>query len=232
MVAVADQMKAAIPKVNAVWGKRWARRVIVLVPSSQREMALVDADTDDLDQIAALTSSEISSVHGQAAPVGDRVTINPANWPKLGTLGSSIVLTHELTHVATRAYTDRQTPKWLSEGFADYVGFLGTNVPVTLAASELASRVRAGQLPKRLPTDRDFRGTNQSLPAAYEAGWLACRYIADRYGQAKLVRFYRAVGLASGTRGEAVAGALRDWFGLTPQRFTSLWQGYVRAQLA
>jgi hypothetical protein len=92
--------------------------------------------------------------------------------------------------------------------------------------------VRAGNVPKRLPSNRDFRGTNQALPQVYESGWLACRYIADRYGQAKLVRFYRAVGTATGPRDQAVPGALRDWLGLTPRRFTSLWRAYVRAQLA
>jgi hypothetical protein len=231
MAAVADQMAAAVPRVDAVWGNGWARRVVVLVPATQREMALIDEDSDNLDQIAALTSSEIASVHGRSAPVGDRVTVNPANWPKLATVGAAIVLTHELTHVATREYTGPQTPKWLAEGFADYVGFLGTDIPPIDVASGLASRVRAGDAPKRLPPNRDFRGTNQALPQAYESGWLACRYIAERYGQAKLVRFYRSVGTSTGPRADAVPEALRDWLGLTPARFTALWRGYVRAQL-
>jgi hypothetical protein len=232
MVSVADEVKAAIPRVTAVWGRDWARRVVVLVPSTQHEMALVDADRDDLDQIAALTSSEVSSVNGRPAPVGDRVTVNPRNWPKLGSLGAAIVLTHELTHVATRADTGDQTPKWLSEGFADYVGFLNTGVPVTIAATELARQVQLGHLAKRLPTDRAFSGANASLSEAYEQGWLACREIADRYGQRKLVRFYIAVGTSNLTTSLAVAGALHRVLHLTLARFVAQWRAYVHLQLA
>jgi hypothetical protein len=232
MTQVADQAEAAIPKVTAVWGPHWARRVVILVPSSQREMALIDADSEDLSQIAALTSAEITSTNGRPAPVGDRVTINPHNWPKLGPVGASVVLAHELTHVASRADTGVQTPKWLSEGFADYVGFRDAGVAVTLAAAELATRVRIGRLPRQLPQDRAFRGSNPSLPVAYEEGWLACRYVAATHGQAALVRFYRAVGRSPRRTSVAVATALRRVLGLTPRAFVVGWRGYVRAQLA
>ena len=59
------------------------------------------------------------NVPGQPKPVGDRIGINPANWPKLSPLGRRIVLTHELTHVATRVYTSESTPSWVVEGFAE-----------------------------------------------------------------------------------------------------------------
>jgi hypothetical protein len=201
------------------------------VPATQHEMALIDSDRADLQQIAALTSAEVSSAHGKPAPVGDRVTLNPVNWSKVGPLGSRIVLTHELTHVATRAETGSQTPKWLSEGFADYVGFLNTGVPATVVAAELATDVRAGHLGRELPRNRAFRGGNAALSQAYESGWLACRYLADRYGQARLVRFYRAVGTSPLGQAAAVSHALRRGFGLTTARFTAAWRGYVHGQL-
>jgi hypothetical protein len=232
MVAAADEMRAAIPRVMSVWGHDWARRVVVLVPATQHEMALIDADAGDLDQIAALTSSEVTRTFGRPQPVGDRVTLNPANWSKVGPLGARIVLTHELTHVATRADTGSQTPKWLSEGFAEYVGFLGTGVPVAIEASELSSDLRTHRdILRELPANRDFRGSSSSLAEAYEASLLACRYLADRYGQAKLVRFYRAVGTSSDRQVEAVAHGLRQVFNLTPPEFTSRWRGYVDGQL-
>jgi hypothetical protein len=226
MAQIATLMQSAIPQVDAVWGRGWAQRVVVLVPATQQEMSRITAATGNLDQIAALTSSEFGNVHGRDAPVGDRVTINPSNWPTLGTLGASIVLTHELTHVATRAATGVRTPKWLSEGFADYVGFRSSGVPVSLAGAELASAVRSGRLAHRLPGDAAFRGGNGRLPQAYESGWMACRYLAGRYGEHKLVRFYRAVNHAG------VAGALHRLFGLSIRRFTERWRGFVQSQLA
>lgn len=232
MVAAANIMRAAIPRVTAVWGRDWARRVVLLVPATQHEMGLIDAASGDLDQIAALTSSEVTSTFGRPQPVGDRVTLNPVNWSKVGPLGARIVLTHELTHVATRADTGSQTPKWLSEGFAEYVGFLGTGVPVSIAAAELATglRTRQGSV-GQLPTNRAFRGSNATLAQAYESGLLACRYLADRYGQAKLVRFYRVVGTSSYGRAEAVADGLRRVFDLTPAQFTLRWRAFVDGQL-
>jgi hypothetical protein len=232
MSTVAEQMHAAIPKVDRVVGRHWARRVVVLVPSTQREMGLLADDHRNLDQIAALTSSEIGTVHGRTSPVGDRVTLNPHNWSKLGDLGSSIVLTHELTHVATRTETGPSTPTWLSEGFADYVGFLDTGIPTVLVAAELATRVRAGHAPRRLPGDHVFERGGASLPVAYESGWLACRLLAQRYGQSRLVRFYREVGRSVAGPQVAVKVALHRRFGLTVRRFTSMWRHYVRSALA
>jgi hypothetical protein len=232
MVAVADQMQAAIPLVTAVWGRDWPRRVVVQVPATQREMGLITADREDLDQIAALTSAEVSTAPGRPAPVGDRVTVNPRNWHRLGSVGARVVLTHELTHVATRADTGTQTPKWLAEGFADYIGFLHAGVPVAIVAAELAADVQAGHTPRSLPTDRAFRGANLSLSQAYQGGWLACRYLAARFGQSALVRFYRAVGTSHLGTSAAVAEALRRVVGLSPAQFVARWRRYVDAQLA
>jgi hypothetical protein len=231
MVAVADQMQAAVPRVSAVWGRDWSRQVVVQVPATQREMARITGDSDDLNQIAALTSAEVSTSPGRPAPVGDRVTINPRNWDRLGSVGARIVLTHELTHVATRADTGTQTPKWLAEGFADYIGFLHSGVPVKVVAAELAADVQSGHTPRSLPTDRDFRGANPSLSQAYQGGWLACRYVAARFGQPALVRFYRAVGTSRRATHGAVTTALRQVVGLSTAQFVARWRAYVDAQL-
>ncbi|MBV9871084.1 MAG: hypothetical protein JO214_10725 [Frankiaceae bacterium] len=231
MALVADQAQAAIPRVSAVWGRDWARRVVIIVPSTQREMAEITDDHQNLNHIAALTSSEFTITGAGRAPVGDRVTINPTNWPTFGTLGASIVITHELTHVATRAQTGTQTPKWLSEGFADYVGFREAGVPTSLVAAELSGRIHSGHPVRQLPSDRAFRGGATLLPEAYESSWLACRYLAEHYSQGKLVRFYRAVGASDAERHQAITTALRRVFGLRPQEFLSAWRGYVTAQL-
>ena len=232
MAEVARVVTSSIPKVTAVWGRHWARKAVVLIPSTQHEMATIDSDTDDLSQIAALTSAEVRTTNGRPAPVGDRITINPANWPKLGPIGASVVLTHELTHVATRAETGTQTPKWLSEGFAEYVAFRTAPVSVGVAAAALAHQVQAGRVPSRLPGNHAFRGSATELGAHYEAAWLACRYIAAHYGQSFLVRFYRAVGTSGDDAAVAVRDAMQRVLHTTPSRFDAAWRGYIRGQLA
>jgi hypothetical protein len=231
MQQVADDLHASIPRVTSVWGTGWARRVVAEVPRTQRELGAITSDTGDLSQLAALSSAEISSTAGHPAPVGARISLNPRTWPSLDELGRLVVLTHELTHVASRGDTGSQTPRWLQEGFADYVGFHGTRIAPTVVAKELAAQVRAGRLPRALPADHSFAGSSPRLAESYEEGWLACRLIAARAGQPALVRFYRQVGTARTGQARAVSDALHRVLHLSAPQFTALWRRYLRAQL-
>jgi hypothetical protein len=231
MQAVADEAAADIPRVTAVWGRQWRRRVVVLVPGTQSELSRVVDDYGDLDHIAAVATAEVQARPGHPAPVGNRVGINPDNWPKLSALGRRIVLTHELTHVATRSVTGGAMPTWLAEGFADYVGYLDSGIPVSFAAQELAAQLRAGHVPRRLPVDGDFDGASKHLSEAYESAWMACRLIAEHYGRAALVRFYREVGTSSSSTDSALASASNDVLHISFDRFTRDWRGFLRAQL-
>jgi hypothetical protein len=232
MLDVASDVQAAIPQVTSVWGNGWARRAVVLLPRTTHDMALIDSDHEDLRNIAALTSAEIDDTAGHPAPVGDRVTINPINWPKLSDLGQQVVLRHELTHVASEAATGAQTPTWLIEGLADYVGFKFADVPVAAAAVELQDAIEAGHLPARLPSDRGFRGADKSLAVHYEEAWFVCRTIAQRFGEATLVRFYRTVGTSSRSSAVAVRDAVMRVLHLRVARLVSLWRADIQTELA
>lgn len=225
--ALADR---AVPTVADAWGDDWARRVVVLVPRSLEGMAgLLGAPASGYRGIAAVTTGEAG---GSPKAPADRIIVNPEAYGVLGGLGRQVVFTHETTHVATRADTTAATPLWLSEGYADWVGYRGTGRTAVQIAPELQRAVLEARTPSRLPKDEDFGfgGNATQLAQAYESGWLACRMIADRWGEVRLNEFYRAVG-AHGKRAGAVEGALRDVLGTTPQRFTEQWRAYLRAQL-
>ncbi|MFF0381233.1 hypothetical protein [Streptomyces sp. NPDC004286] len=220
----------AVPAVSRAWGARWARRVVVLVPRSLDGMAaLLGSPAAQYRGIAAVTTAETPGA--DRAPA-DRVVVNPEAYAILGDLGKQVVLTHETTHVATRSATTAATPLWLSEGYADWTGYLGTGRTPTEAAPELTRAVADGHLPAALPADKDFgfTGDPTGLARSYESGWLACRMIADRWGEDELRAFYRAVG-AHRTRAGAVEGALKQVLDTTPEEFTARWQDYVRDQL-
>lgn len=220
----------AVPAVTEAWGEDWARRVVVLVPESLEEMAgLLGAPASGYRGIAAVTTGEAG---GSAKAPADRIVINPDAYAVLGGFGRQTVLTHETTHVATRAHTNAATPLWLSEGYADWVGYRGTGRTAPEVAPELRRAVAEGQLPAALPEDADFGFSDDSgeLALAYEGGWLACRMIADRWGEVRLNEFYRAVG-EHGKREGAVEGALKEVLGTTVDAFTEQWREYVRAQL-
>lgn len=231
MQQVAEDLHATIPRVTSVWGPDWSQRVVAEVPRTQRELGAIASDRGDLSQFAALSSAEISSAAGHPAPVGARIAVNPRTWPSLDPLGRLVVLSHELTHLASRADTGSQTPKWLQEGFADYVGFHNTGLAVTVVAKELAAQLRTGGVPQALPGDHAFAGSSSRLAQSYEEGWLACRLIASRVGQRGLVRFYRQVGTAATGPALAVSDAMHHVLHLTTARFTALWRAYLRDQL-
>ncbi|MFJ3301829.1 hypothetical protein ACIPSA_01675 [Streptomyces sp. NPDC086549] len=228
--AYARLAERAVPAVSQAWGTHWTRRVVVLVPRSLQGMAgLLGSPPSSYRGIAAVTTGEAG---GSGRAPADRVVVNPEAYALLGAVGKQVVLTHETTHVATRADTTPATPLWLSEGYADWIGYLGTGRTPGEAAPELARAVQEGRVPADLPADKDFGFDSDPtrLAQAYESGWLACRMIADRWGEVRLGEFYRAVG-AHGKRAGAVEGALRKVLGTTPEKFTARWQDYVRAQL-
>ena len=226
----ADLADRAVPAVSAAWGSDWAGHVVVLVPGSVEGMAgLLGSPASQYRGIAAVTTGEVG---GPPTAPADRIIVNPDAYALLGPLGKQVVLTHETTHVATRAHTNAATPLWLSEGYADWIGYLGTGRTPPEAAPELARAVGEGQVPDQLPTDKDFgfSGDATKLAQAYEGGWMACRLIAQQWSLERLRQFYRAVG-DHRQRAGSVEGALRKVLGTTPEKFTRQWRDYLRAQL-
>jgi hypothetical protein len=96
-------------------------------------------------------------------------------------------------------------------------------VPVGLAAGQILPRIRQEGLPDGLPTARDLDHTANGLGATYEEAWLACRFLAQEYGERSLVRFYRAVDAGGSTQ-----AAFRTVLHTTQPEFVARW----RADLA
>ncbi|MET9813820.1 hypothetical protein ABZ322_05715 [Streptomyces sp. NPDC006129] len=226
----ADLADRAVPAVSDAWGADWSRRVVVLVPKSLEGMAgLLGSPASSYRGIAAVTTGETGA---PARAPADRIIVNPEAFALLGGLGEQVVLTHETTHVATRAATTPATPLWLSEGYADWVGYRAVGRSPVDAAPELSRAVSAGRVPEGLPDDEDFGFTGDAsrLARAYESGWTACRLIAERWGESRLREFYRAVG-EHRERAGAVEEAMREVLGTTPEAFTAQWREYLRGQL-
>ncbi|MBM7438485.1 hypothetical protein [Streptomyces sp. HB132] len=227
IAATADR---AVPAVTGSWPEAWAERVVVLVPESVEDMAgLLGSPVASYRGIAAVTTGEVG---GSGRAPADRVIVNPQAYGMLGDFGQRVVLTHETTHVATRAYTSAATPVWLSEGFADLVAYRRESRTASEIAPELAEAVRAGDLPARLPADEDFGFGEDTgkLSRAYEGGWLACELIVRDWGEDELIAFYKAVGSRS-ERDGSVEQAMHTVLGTTPADFTARWREYLRARL-
>ncbi|WP_214110614.1 peptidase MA family metallohydrolase [Acrocarpospora catenulata] len=202
------EIEKAQRAVAAVWGPV---QVVVLVPASTVQAAVLAAP---------------AAVEGMAALADiDHVIIEPTGFARLSPVGRQVVLTHELTHVATGAAGSADMAMWLVEGFADYVGYLHSGLTVPTIAAELAEEVESGNIPTELPDRTDFHAGSPRLPQAYEEAWLACRYIAEHYGQDRLVTLYRQA------RRLGTEAALRDILGRTTTELTQAWRAYLAQQL-
>ncbi|MCX5196838.1 hypothetical protein OOK31_23575 [Streptomyces sp. NBC_00249] len=224
LARVAGEADRAVPAASAAWPRAWARRVVVLVPASLDAMAsLLGRPAAEYRGLGAVTTG---STGGGPAPA-DRVVINPEGYAELSEAGRGIVLTHEVTHVATRAATSASTPQWLSEGFADWAAYRGSATTAARAAPALARAVRRGEVPAELPREADFAfgGDQDTLARAYEGAWLACRLVADRWGDEALVRLYEHAGR------ESLPAALDRTLGVDEAALTRDWRAALREEL-
>jgi hypothetical protein len=218
---IADRLDQSEPLVSAVVGTGWARKVVALVPADDTAAVALTGGRN-LDEIVALATV---TQNADRSPGQDRVLISPGVYARLNALGRHVVMTHELTHVALGAAGDSRTPMWLVEGIADYVGYKKADTTVRSAARELRADLAQGSLPDALPTRQEFGSESGRLSQVYQEAWLACRMIAERYGEARLVRLYRAAGATSEET------ALHDVLGVSVATFTKDWRSYLKARL-
>ncbi|WP_046775214.1 hypothetical protein [Streptomyces yangpuensis] len=221
---IAAEADRAVPAVSAAWPGPWAGRVVVLVPGSLDAMArLLGRPADTYRGLGAVTTGRV----GAGPAPADRVVVNPEGYAGLGAEGRRIILTHEVTHVATRSATSAATPLWLSEGFADWAAYRGAATTAERAAPALARAVRRGALPGELPRTEDFAfgGDPEAAARAYEGAWLACRLIAAKWGEKALVELYGRAGR------EPLETALRATPGVDRAGLTKAWQESLREEL-
>ncbi|MEV7520840.1 hypothetical protein [Streptomyces sp. NPDC091371] len=224
LAAIAAEADRAVPAVSSAWPRAWAGRVVVLVPGSLERMAgLLGRPADAYRGLGAVTTGQV----GPGPAPADRVVVNPEAYPELSEQGRRIVLTHEVTHVATRAATSATTPLWLSEGFADWAAYRDSSTTPAQGAPALARAVRRGELPAGLPATEDFAfgGDPEAAARAYEGAWLACRLIAEKWGEAGLVRLYEAAGR------EPLPNALAQTLGTDLDTLTRTWRESLRGEL-
>ncbi len=213
---VAGRAEAAVPVVRDVL-PQWDGRLVVEVPGSEQALdAALAADPGSYTDIAAVTAS----VDGTTTPDSVlHVFVNPGVYDHLEPVGGQVVISHEVTHLATGAPLTTGVPLWLLEGFADYVALHSVDLPITTTAGQIIQQVRADGAPDHLPGQPEFDQADSHLGAAYESAWVACLVLADEGGQDALVRLYEQV-----SRGSDVDGRLRGLFGLTEAELTTRWR--------
>ncbi len=184
--ALLRMAETALDRVAAVRNGGWAGKVLVTAVQDTKVFQTYFGESPDrINEVAAIAVpyfSEVPAWHSRATYAAHRVVFNPQ---QLGVAGDAELLhdlTHEFTHAATGPVTSGATPLWLVEGFAEYVAFKPEQVRASWLRKELAA------VPAGLPAN----GTFYSDALNYVAAWQACRMIAERYGEAKLMALYEA----------------------------------------
>jgi hypothetical protein len=215
----------AYAQVGAAWSGRWERRAVILVPRDEDEAErLVGAR--DLSRVAAVASSSVES--GAAERVlGNRIVVNTSNVVRYDDLNLQVLVTHEMTHVATRTLGGG-VPLLLVEGFADYAALKPLPLSFTETRQALA-RVGERGFDGALPTDSEFRGPAAAL--AYDEGSAFCLWVGETFGAAKLQALYREfAGPDPPSRGDFDRG-IRLVLGISRRTAERRWAGWVRDRL-
>jgi hypothetical protein len=186
LLAVAERGYA---QVAASWSQSWDHKVVILVPRDQREAQRL-VSSRDLTDVAAVTSSAV-----EAGPLhrvlGNRIIVNTSLIRDYRILDLQVVLTHEMTHVATRG-VGVGVPLYLVEGFADYTALRPLDAPVRLTRQSLALAVRVHRFSGRLPTRAQLTGGDAAL--AYDESSTFCLWVESTFGERKLQALYRSFG--------------------------------------
>ncbi|MFG1660593.1 hypothetical protein ACGFIY_29050 [Micromonospora chersina] len=109
--------------------------------------------------------------------------------------GVDDLLRHELTHAASLpdgGYADRSS-WWLVEGLAEYAGADGQPVDRYEGLAEARTLVRGGwngRLDALAPADD---ASDDRVGGAYGIGYLAVHHLVDRFGEQRVLDFFRAV---------------------------------------
>ncbi len=228
--ALANRLRGAAEQgyaqVAASWSGSWEHKVVILVPHDQAEAErLVGAR--DLGQVAAVAASSIESGAFQRV-LGNRIVVNSTNVRRYDQLNLQVVMTHEMTHVATRTI-GQGVPLFIVEGFADFTALRPIGQPLAFTRPALASAVKAGRFDGTLPSDADLRGANASV--AYDASSSFCLWVATTFGEPRLQALYRAF---RGTAEPGIAGqdiVFRHVLGISRATAQTRWATWVRQVL-
>jgi hypothetical protein len=253
---ILTETEAATALLGDLWPTvRMPTPVILVAAGPEQVHALVPGiDQDALASIAAVTAGPLDRTPERGEPpsgTADRVVLDASVFRDLTGPGRHVVLTHELTHVLTRATAVLAPPAWLEEGLADYVAYLGTGLSAQVIAGELISAAGQGRLPAGLPRSVDFIGLGEDNGLSYERAWSAVVVIsgADPGAGAgadpridpvmarqwqRLQRFYEVATAQRfepgvvGTNGRVrQAAAFAGVLGTTENDFLDLWQKTV-----
>jgi len=178
LTRVGADIGQAVDAVERFWGTDWEREIVVVATDSDArfvEHARLDPRRRWTDIAAVAVADEVDITRRTAS--GQRIVLAPGA-AAMSDSALRIVLAHELFHLAARADTALDAPRWITEGVADFVARPPTGVPAGTSSA--------------LPSDAALETGGPDRSAAYDRAWWFARFVADSGGTETLRRLYAA----------------------------------------
>ncbi len=117
---LASEVERAMDRFDAVWGRPWWGRVVVLNPGDVTELEALLDPTVDVSKFVAFTTLRVDRTEGWEV-TAPRLVIQRERFRRRSADSRVRVLVHEMAHVATVADSGPMTPLWVHEGLASWV---------------------------------------------------------------------------------------------------------------
>ncbi|MCI4675398.1 basic secretory family protein [Mycolicibacterium litorale] len=212
LTRIAGDIGDAVNAVEKFWGTDWDRDIVLIATDSDAQFvaqAGLDPRLQWTDIAAVSVADRVDLPHHSAT--GQRIVFAPGAV-KMSDASLRIVLTHELFHLAARADTAPDAPRWLVEGVADFVARPPTVLPPGAAANTA------------LPTDAELDTAGPQRAMGYDRAWWFARFMADDYGLDALRRLYVE---ACGPRHGDFATAVRRAFDADMTELRARWARWL-----
>lgn len=228
---LAGQLEAVLKSVRSVWSEEsiWDGKVIAYALSAPEFLsAHLDSTQSQLFSLISVDGSALRVVVTPNGLVQDDEDLQAS-------------LRYDVTMIATTA-AGAWAPMWMQTGAAQYMAMRRTkggrpDVRGMLAASSFADQTLAaaeqGTWVPQFVLDSDTwpTATDDSIARTDDA-FLACLFLADRYGEQTLRALYEVAALGEGSPAENQDEALRSVLHLTRQQFEAQVTAYGRRVLS
>ncbi|MHB9758397.1 hypothetical protein ACYBSK_28795 [Streptomyces sp. BYX5S] len=141
---------------------------------------------------------------------------------------------HELAHTLVEPLTgpNGQAQLWVVEGFAEYMAMRDDAAAAAREVRTLKAYYADSYVDPfdgKLPTSENFHSTiDEENSAHYSLGWLAIRFIAEKYGEDKALAFVAE----QYKNAKGMDAQLEQATGMGLDEFQNAWADYVRKQIS
>ena len=166
-----------------------------------------------------------------------RIAVDTTQYKNLDPADADIVFKHEMAHAMIEPFEDQsarsgQDHLWVIEGFAEWESQrMYSTSELLYDGDTLHGYLTKHGIPTALPTDSEVYSSKSDTSAlGYFYAHMAVRYLADKYGPAKVDQFVLSI-YKHGTASTCVDDAMKNVLGTTTAQFTQGYEAWLRSSV-